>query len=167
MSNTMTRCRQFLEIHKVLFKQSWPVWLVSLVTFLNGFGSIANILLTRMPVRVQYFLPFGVFHWTRSLTLVLGFILVYLSLHLFQRRRAAWWVAVFAAGIRGYSPFNPSAYVVYRITPGYYLGIAISFPQPLYSAQRIPKYQAGICTAAWQSAHRFAVRYIRLLDAGE
>ena len=99
MSNTMTRCRQFLEIHKVLFKQSWPVWLVSLVTFLNGFGSIANILLTRMPVRVQYFLPFGVFHWTRSLTLVLGFILVYLSLHLFQRRRAAWWVAVFAAGI--------------------------------------------------------------------
>jgi phosphatidylglycerol lysyltransferase len=48
---------------------------------------------------VQYFLPFGVFHWTRALTLVMGFILVYLSLHLFQRRRAAWWVAVFAAGV--------------------------------------------------------------------
>ena len=95
----MTRCRQFLELHKALLKQSWPVWLVSLVTLLNGALSIAGILLTRVPQRVQYFLPFGVFHWTRSLTLVLGFILVYLSFHLFQRRRAAWWVAVFAAGI--------------------------------------------------------------------
>jgi phosphatidylglycerol lysyltransferase len=57
------------------------------------------MLLTRLPQRLQYFLPFGVFHWTRLLTLVLGFILVYLSFHLFQRRRSAWWVAVFAAGI--------------------------------------------------------------------
>lgn len=95
----MARCRQFLELHKALLKQSWPIWLVSLVTLLNGAWTIVSILLTRIPQRVQYFLPFGVFHWTRSLTLVLGFILVYLSFHLFQRRRAAWWVAVFAAGI--------------------------------------------------------------------
>ena len=99
MNNLITRCRQFLVLYKALLKQSWAVWLVSLVTFLNGGWSIAGILLTRVPQRVQYFLPFGVFHWTRSLTLVLGFILVYLSLHLFQRRRAAWWVAVFAAAI--------------------------------------------------------------------
>jgi len=75
------------------------VWLVSFVTLLNGAWSISSLLLTRLPQRVQYFLPFGVFHWTRSLTLVLGFILLYLSFHLFQRRRAAWWVAVFAAAI--------------------------------------------------------------------
>ena len=95
----MTHWRQYLAVHYTLLKQSWPVWLVGFVTFLNGAWSIAGILLTRVPQRVQYFLPFGVFHWTRSLTLVLGFILVYLSLHLFQRRRAAWWVAVFAAAI--------------------------------------------------------------------
>ena len=99
MSNLIIRCRQYLAINFASLKQSWPVWLVSLVTFLNGAWSIISILLTRMPQRVQYFLPFGVFHWTRSLTLVLGFILVYLSLHLFQRRRAAWWVAVFAAAM--------------------------------------------------------------------
>ncbi len=30
---------------------------------------------------------------------MVGFILVYLSFHLFQRRRAAWWLAVFASGL--------------------------------------------------------------------
>jgi phosphatidylglycerol lysyltransferase len=95
----LTRIRQYMAVHSALFKQSWPIWLVSFITFLNGSWSIAGILLSRLPQRVQYFLPFGVFHWTRLLTLVLGFILVYLSLHLFQRRRAAWWVAVFAVGL--------------------------------------------------------------------
>ena len=100
MSNPLTRSRQYIAVNSNSFlKQNWPIWLVSLVTFLNGGWSIVSILLTRVPQRVQYFLPFGVFHWTRLLTLVLGFILVYLSLHLVQRRRAAWWVAVFAAGL--------------------------------------------------------------------
>lgn len=97
--NLLTRSRQYVAINSAVLKQSWPVWLVSFVTFLNGIWSIASLLLTRLPHRVQYFLPFGVFHWTRLLTLVLGFILVYLSLHLYQRRRAAWWVAVVAAGL--------------------------------------------------------------------
>jgi lysylphosphatidylglycerol synthetase-like protein (DUF2156 family) len=88
-----------MAVKSVLLRQNWPIWLVSLVTFLNGVWSIVSILLTRVPGRVQYFLPFGVYHWTRSLTLVVGFILVYLSLHLVQRRRAVWWVAVFAAGL--------------------------------------------------------------------
>jgi phosphatidylglycerol lysyltransferase len=99
VSNLIIRCRQYLAVNFASLKQSWPVWLVSLVTFLNGAWSIISILLTRIPHRVQYFLPFGVFHWTRALTLVMGFILVYLSLHLVQRRRAAWWVAVFAAAV--------------------------------------------------------------------
>ncbi|MFZ1915911.1 MAG: phosphatidylglycerol lysyltransferase domain-containing protein, partial [Dehalococcoidales bacterium] len=97
--NLLTRTRQYLTVNSALLKQGWPVWLVSFITFLNGLWSIANVLLASVPRRVQYFLPFGVFHWTRLLTLVLGFILIYLSLHLFQRRRAAWWVAVFAAGL--------------------------------------------------------------------
>ena len=97
--NLLTRTRHYLTVNSALLKQGWPIWLVGFVTFLNGIWSIASVLLTSVPRRVQYFLPFGVFHWTRLLTLVLGFILVYLSLHLFQRRRAAWWVAVFAAGL--------------------------------------------------------------------
>jgi phosphatidylglycerol lysyltransferase len=97
--NLLTRARQYLTVNSVLLKQGWLIWLVSFITFLNGIWSIASVLLTRVPQRVQYFLPFGVFHWTRLLTLVLGFILVYLSFHLFQRRRAAWWVAVFAAAL--------------------------------------------------------------------
>jgi phosphatidylglycerol lysyltransferase len=97
--NLLTRARQYLTVNYVRLKQGWLIWLVSFITFLNGIWSIASVLLTSVPRRVQYFLPFGVFHWTRLLTLVLGFILVYLSFHLFQRRRAAWWVAVFAAAL--------------------------------------------------------------------
>ncbi len=98
-ANLPTRTKQYSAITSASFKRSWPVWLVSLVTFLNGAWSIASILLTRVPQRVQNILPFGGFHWTRSLTLVIGFILVYLSFQLFQRRRVAWWVAVFAVGL--------------------------------------------------------------------
>ena len=97
--NLLTRTRQYLTINSDHLKKGWPVWLVAFITFLNGLWSIANVLVASVPRRVQYFLPFGVFHWTRLLTLLLGFILIYLSLHLFQRRRAAWWVAVFAAGL--------------------------------------------------------------------
>jgi len=97
--NLLTRTRQYLTVNSDRLKRGWPVWLVGFITFLNGIWSIANVLLASVPRRVQYFLPFGVFHWTRLLTLLLGFILIYLSLHLFQRRRAAWWVAVFAAGL--------------------------------------------------------------------
>jgi phosphatidylglycerol lysyltransferase len=98
-TNLPTRAKQYSAITSASFKRSWPVWLVSLVMFLNGAWSIASILLTRVPQRVQNILPFGGFHWTRSLTLVIGFILVYLSFQLFQRRRVAWWVAVFAVGL--------------------------------------------------------------------
>ena len=94
-----TRFRQYLAVFTPLLKRDWPIWLVSLVTFLNGVSCIADILLTRIPQRAQYFLPFGIMHWTRSLTLVLGFIFIYLSIHLFQRRRAAWWVALIAAAL--------------------------------------------------------------------
>jgi phosphatidylglycerol lysyltransferase len=79
--------------------QHWPVWVVSGITFLNGAWAIAGILLTRLPQRADLFFPFGVYHWTRSLTLVFGFILVYLSFHLYQRNRAAWWAAVLVSAV--------------------------------------------------------------------
>jgi hypothetical protein len=71
-----------------------PILLVSGITFLNGAWSIASILLTRLPMSVPFFLPFGVYYYTRLLTLVIGFIFVYLSFHLYQRNRVAWWAGV-------------------------------------------------------------------------
>jgi len=97
--NLLSRIRQHQEVNSALVRLSWPVLLVSLVTFLNGSWSIISILLTRVHGRGQYLLPFDEFNPSRTLTLVLGFILVYLSFHLFQRRRAAWWVAIFATGL--------------------------------------------------------------------
>jgi phosphatidylglycerol lysyltransferase len=79
--------------------QNWAVWLVSGITFLDGIWLFASILLTRLPDYVRTFLPFGVYHFTRLLTLGIGFILIYVSFHLYQRRRVAWWVAVVASSV--------------------------------------------------------------------
>ena len=75
----------------------WIVWLVAGATFANGVINIVIILSHRVSRSPQFFnmlLPFGVHHWSRTLTLVSGFMLIYLSLHLFQRRRVAWVLAV-------------------------------------------------------------------------
>ncbi|MDM7998503.1 MAG: phosphatidylglycerol lysyltransferase domain-containing protein [Dehalococcoidia bacterium] len=45
----------------------------------------------------SYVLPFGLQYWGRSLTVLFGFMLIYLSLNLFGRRRMAWWLAVVAS----------------------------------------------------------------------
>ena len=94
--NILNRGQEYRSIASALFRQNWPVWLVSLFTFLNGVWSVVSILLTRVQGRGQYLLPFDEFHLSRTLTLIFGFILIYLSFHLLQRRRVAWWVAVFA-----------------------------------------------------------------------
>jgi hypothetical protein len=78
-----TRASEYRAVAAAAFKQDWPIWLVSLTTFLSGAFSIILILLTRVPQHVQFLLPYGLFHWTRSLTLILGFVLIYLSYHLF------------------------------------------------------------------------------------
>ena len=83
-------------------KKNWPVWLVAFVTFINGVVSVLQIMLTRLPIKPSHFktlLPFGQYYINRSLTLVLGFMLLYLSIHLLQRRRIAWWVATICAAL--------------------------------------------------------------------
>jgi len=76
------------------------VWIVSLTIFINGLVGILQVLLTRFPHHPRLYgvlLPFGVFHWSRTLTLSLGFMLIYLSLRLLQRRKVAWWIAISAS----------------------------------------------------------------------
>lgn len=78
-------------------KADWPIWLVATATLANGLLGVLSVLLIRFrdqPKLLSAPLPFGLYHWSRSLTLVFGFVLLYLSVHLFQRRRAAWWLAL-------------------------------------------------------------------------
>ena len=78
------------------------VLIVSLTIFINGLVGILQVLLTRFPHHPRLYgvlLPFGVFHWSRTLTLSLGFMLIYLSLRLLQRRKVAWWIAISASSV--------------------------------------------------------------------
>ncbi|MEZ4766820.1 MAG: phosphatidylglycerol lysyltransferase domain-containing protein [Caldilineales bacterium] len=78
-------------------RADWPVWLVALTTLLNGMLSVVYVMATRhadQPRLLGAPLPFGLYRWSRSLTLVFGFVLIYLSWQLLQRRRTAWWLAL-------------------------------------------------------------------------
>jgi phosphatidylglycerol lysyltransferase len=87
---------------KESFKREWPIWLVAGTTLVSGLLSILQMLFIRLYEHSYFFnrvLPFGLHYWGRSLTLIFGFMLIYLSLNLFQRRRIAMWLAVAASGI--------------------------------------------------------------------
>ena len=91
-----------VTVFRERLKKNWPIWLVAFATFVNGVVSVLQIMLTRLPIKPSHFrtlLPFGQYYINRSLTLVLGFMLLYLSIHLLQRRRIAWWVATVCAGL--------------------------------------------------------------------
>lgn len=82
-------------------RQDWSIWLLAGMTLANGLLSIASVLAARVAETPRLFtlpVPFGVYHLSRSLTLAFGFVLIYLSFQLLQRRRAAWWLTLsFAA----------------------------------------------------------------------
>jgi phosphatidylglycerol lysyltransferase len=81
-------------------RREWPVWLIALATLANGLLGIVSMLVVRFhdePALFTMPLPFGLYHWSRSLTLLFGFVLVYLSFHLLQRRRVAWGLALAGA----------------------------------------------------------------------
>jgi phosphatidylglycerol lysyltransferase len=83
-------------------RKNWPVWVVSLATLANGLFDIFGTLSLRYvqhPYLFGLFFPFGIYHWSRSFTILLGFVLAYLSFHLLQRRRVAWWLATIGTGI--------------------------------------------------------------------
>jgi phosphatidylglycerol lysyltransferase len=75
----------------------WGVRLSAAAILLIGLVSILLVLLTRFPSHPRLYgvlLPFSVFHIRRTLNLIIGFMLIYLSLQLLQRRRVAWWISV-------------------------------------------------------------------------
>jgi phosphatidylglycerol lysyltransferase len=86
-----------LETLWALARRLWPIWLVAGVTLANGLLGIVSVLVVRFHDRPALFnvpLPFGLYHWSRSLTLAFGLVLVYLSFHLLERRRTAWALAL-------------------------------------------------------------------------
>ena len=78
-----------------MLQSYWPVRLVAGAVLLNGLFEVLYVLLVRIPgqVGISELLPFGLHYWSRSLGLVFGFALLYLSLNLFRRKRVAWWLA--------------------------------------------------------------------------
>jgi phosphatidylglycerol lysyltransferase len=78
-------------------EKRWPVIVIGTLALLNGLASVGQALLIRIRDNPHFLtlpLPYGVYHWSRLLALLFGFVLLYLSFHLFQRRRAAWWMSV-------------------------------------------------------------------------
>ena len=78
-------------------EQRWPVIVIGALALLNGLLSVGQALFIRIRDNPHFLtlpLPYGIYHWSRLLALLFGAILLYLSFHLFQRRRAAWWMSV-------------------------------------------------------------------------
>jgi len=75
---------------------SWPVRFVAGVAFINGLLEVLYVLVIRIPgeADVSEFLPFGLHYWSRTLGLIFGFALLYLSLNLFRRKQVAWWLGL-------------------------------------------------------------------------
>lgn len=78
-------------------RRDGPVWIVAALTLFNGMLGILTISLTRVGRYPRWFdlpLPYGLHHWGRTLNLIFGFALIYLSFHLWRRRRSAWVLAM-------------------------------------------------------------------------
>ena len=78
-----------------------PVWLTAGAAFANGLFEVLRILVTRVPnsESINSYLPYGAYYWNRSLTLIFGFALIYLSIKLLQRKRMAWWLATVSSAV--------------------------------------------------------------------
>ena len=77
-------------------KDKWLIWLVASITFVTGATSLLHIVFGHYHWNESLWsgiLHYGLPEWGRSLSLVFGFILIYLSFMLFQRKRLAWWLA--------------------------------------------------------------------------
>ena len=72
---------------------------IAVLAALNGLVSLLYPALARAvqePALLGVALPFGVHAWGRSLTIAFGFALLFLSFHLWRRRRVAWLAAFLA-----------------------------------------------------------------------
>ena len=78
-----------------------PVWLLVGVALVNGLLQISRTLVgpNDQHWAILRLLPFGLHYWSRSLSLIFGFALLYLSFNLLRRKRVAWWLAVLSSAV--------------------------------------------------------------------
>jgi phosphatidylglycerol lysyltransferase len=81
---------------------NWPAALIASFTALNGLLEMlhgAAFRFSETPRFLSLPMPFGLYSAGRVLSLFLGFLMLYLAFHLFQRRRSAWWLALSVASV--------------------------------------------------------------------
>jgi phosphatidylglycerol lysyltransferase len=120
----------FLRRQWASLQWDWPIWLVASATFVNGLLGIVSILTVRFAAHPKLFsvsLPFGLYHWSRSLTLVFGFVLMYLSFHLLHRRRVAWWLALVGAALAALAHIGRGRVWYAALGPLLLLGLLLFF----------------------------------------
>jgi len=112
------------------FEREQPVWAVTAAILVNGLANILQVLLTRIPQTPELFgmlLPFGLLHVNRSLSLLIGFMLIYLALRLHQRHRVAWWIALSASALSLVTHFGQYHLWYTVVSPAVTLSLLIVF----------------------------------------
>lgn len=74
----------------------WPVSLVASITLLSGLVGTWQPLLVRLSAHPKLFnslVPYELYHLSNTLTIAFGYLLIYLSINLFRRKRNAWLIA--------------------------------------------------------------------------
>lgn len=118
-----------------------PVWLVAAGTLANGLLGMGQGALVRFHERAALFnllVPFGLHHWSRSLNLLFGLGLVYLSWHLLQRRRVAWWFAAGGALAAGLTHLGRGHLWHLSVAPFALLALLLVF-RPRFSVRSEPR----------------------------
>jgi phosphatidylglycerol lysyltransferase len=124
------------SVGRALWRRRWtavkrdgPTWLVAGVAFGDGLLEILRVLVVTIPDQwgILGLLPFGQHYWNRSLILIFGFALLYLSLNLFRRKRMAWWLAVASAPVMVliHLGYGRAWYTI--VTPVVMLGLLLVF----------------------------------------
>ncbi len=75
---------------------NWPVIFVASVTLLSGLAGTWEPLVVRLSQHPRLFnmlVPYEYYHLSNSLTIAFGYMLIFLSINLYQRKRSAWWLA--------------------------------------------------------------------------
>ncbi len=79
-----------------------PVLAIAFITFANGLVGVVEPLFVRLakhPKLYDFVVPYGVYHWSRALSLLFGFMLIYLSFNLAGRKRMSWLLATIALSV--------------------------------------------------------------------
>ena len=78
-------------------KSSWPAWLAAAATLISGLTGTVQPLLVRLSSHPKLFsmvASYQLYHLSKSLTVAFGYMLIFLSVNLFSRKRRAWQVAL-------------------------------------------------------------------------